>query len=85
MTSKAAKHLPEDRLVILAVDPGWVEAVVPTEYDWHTVIWTPTAGWACTCPAKTTACAHLLAVRSVVAPRHDEPRPAPPTTQEATP
>jgi uncharacterized Zn finger protein len=70
--SKAAKHLPEDRLVVLEVTPGYVDALVPTGYDWHSVRWTVDTGWTCTCPARTTACGHLLAVRSIVAPRPDD-------------
>lgn len=63
---RANQGLLEGRLVLLDVQPGHVRARWRGEGHVHRLGWT--AGrWHCTCPVRTDACSHLLALRRVVA------------------
>ena len=65
--SKATRYLIEGRIVITAVAPAHVTAIARGDGTLHRVTWHPhRGGWSCTCPARSD-CAHLLAVRRVVA------------------
>lgn len=83
MTDARAPYMPDVPLLILAVGPEAVDAVVvanrsgrrATDQSFR-VTWTPAAGWRCTCPATTSGCSHLGAVRAIVV--------APPAAAQAT-
>lgn len=64
--AKARRYLGEGRLVLTRVDPLRVIGACRGDGAIHTVTYTQRT-WACTCPARTDQCAHLLAVRLVVA------------------
>lgn len=65
--AKGARYLAEGRVVVTRVEPGRVTARVRGDGAIHRVSWSPSSGWECSCPARSDRCAHLLAVRSVVA------------------
>lgn len=65
-SAKARRYLCEGRVVLHRVDRIRVVASVRGDGTIHRVAYSRRA-WTCTCPARTAACAHLLAVRLVVA------------------
>lgn len=72
--AKARRYLTEGRLVLEDVRGELVRSVVRGDGAIHAQRWTPAAGWSCSCPASSTACAHLQAVRLVVAVDLPTPR-----------
>jgi len=52
-------------LLITHVSPTGVDALTTDTRGTWRVTHRPTEGWACTCPAKSTACGHIAAVRQV--------------------
>jgi hypothetical protein len=66
MTDRRAAFLPDQRLLILHVDSELVDAIAHGERESFRVWWTPGAGWRCSCPAISSACGHIGAVRAVV-------------------
>lgn len=63
---KARRYLTEGRVIVSRVSSSLVVASCRGDGAIHRV--TYTAGmWRCTCPVRTDQCAHLLAVRLVVA------------------
>lgn len=64
--AKASRYLTEGRLIVTRVHQGRVTSSCRGEG--HIWLQAHTAGaWRCTCPARSTACSHLIALRRVVA------------------
>lgn len=66
--TKATRYLGEGRLVIRELDED--AGVVQADVRGAGAVWTcghDSTGWFCDCPARTDQCAHLVAVRLVVA------------------
>lgn len=64
--AKACAYLAEGRVIVTGVSVGYCTATVRGTGVLHRV--TFTAGeWSCSCPSRSTSCAHLRAVRLVVA------------------
>jgi len=64
--AKAKRYLVEGRIVLERANPGGCVATVRGEghryrVEHHRGL------WSCSCPARGERCAHLLAVKSVVA------------------
>lgn len=64
--AKARRYLTEGRLVLTRVDRSRVAGVCRGDGAVHQVSYAQRV-WSCTCPARSERCAHLLAVRLVVA------------------
>jgi uncharacterized Zn finger protein len=63
---KARRYLCEGRVILTRVTPSLVVAHVRGDGTVHRCSYL--AGvWSCSCPVRTDQCAHLLAVRLVVA------------------
>ena len=65
--AKARRYVTEGRLVLEHVTAAALRSTCRGDGALHRQAWTPAAGWSCSCPASSTACAHLQAVRLVVA------------------
>ena len=63
---KARRYLVEGRVILHRVDRHRVEATCRGDGTVHRSTYRH-GSWSCTCPARTATCAHLLAVRLVVA------------------
>lgn len=79
---KARRLLVEGRVVVDAVQPGLVVAVVRGSGELYVVSWRR-GGWLCTCPVRGR-CSHLLAVQTVTAPVRPDGTPwnAPPALEQ---
>jgi uncharacterized Zn finger protein len=64
--AKARRYLCEGRVVLSRVDPLRVVAACRGDGTVYQIAYAQHV-WSCTCPARTDQCAHLLAVRLVVA------------------
>jgi uncharacterized Zn finger protein len=64
--TKAMRYLIEGRCILRHVDGDRVVARVRGR-EVYDVEHQAGSGWSCSCPARTTRCAHVLAVSSVVA------------------
>ena len=64
--SKAGRYLTEGRIIIRSVSDGMVTALARGDGAFYEVTGDQDV-WACTCPARSLRCSHLLAVRRVVA------------------
>lgn len=65
--TKARRYLVESRLTITEVNQRRVRATCRGEGAIYRLGW-EAGQWGCTCPARSTRCSHLLALKSVVAP-----------------
>lgn len=63
--AKARRYLTEGRVIVTAVAPGTVTAIVRGDGVRHVTSWRH-GEWTCTCPARSVCC-HLLAVRTITA------------------
>lgn len=63
---KARRYLTEGRVIVQAVRPGAVAATVRGDGRVYACAFLADS-WACSCPALTDQCAHLIAVRLVTA------------------
>jgi uncharacterized Zn finger protein len=65
---KGLRYLAQARVRILEAheDEGLLSAEVRGNGSIYIVCHEPEMGWSCTCPAKTIACAHVLACQQVV-------------------
>ena len=64
--TKAMRYLVEGRCIIRIVDEDRVVARVRGR-EVYDVEWSHGSGWSCSCPARSTHCAHRLAVAHVTA------------------
>lgn len=70
---KARRYLTEGRVIVHRVTPSLVVASCRGDGTMHRCRYE--AGiWSCTCPVRSNGCAHLLAVRLVVAVDLDDGR-----------
>jgi uncharacterized Zn finger protein len=65
--SKGRRYLCEGRLHVETVHPHGVAATCRGDGVRYQLGWQPGPGWWCTCPVLTDQCAHLIALRLVVA------------------
>lgn len=66
---KSARYLAEGRLTITLVSGDHVTAVCKGSGESYQLGHEPGRGWHCDCPARSNACAHLLALQSVTVRR----------------
>jgi hypothetical protein len=64
--AKARRYLIEGRLVVELVDRARVVATCRGDGTLYRLGW-DRGRWWCDCPARSDSCAHLVALRSVVA------------------
>lgn len=64
--AKARRYLTEGRVILERVTPVMVVAAVRGDGTVHRCAYLDHR-WSCTCPVPSDQCAHLLAVRLVVA------------------
>jgi uncharacterized Zn finger protein len=65
--AKGRRYLTEGRVIVTHVRPGTVvRAVVRGDGALHRCGW-DAGTWWCQCPARSDACAHLVALRLIVA------------------
>lgn len=70
---KARRYLTEGRVIVERVTQKIVVATVRGDGTVHRCVYLAGA-WSCTCPVRSDQCAHLLAVRLVVAVDLEENR-----------
>lgn len=70
--SKAKRYLAEGRLVIIETRPGYVEATARGDGAIHRLGYLR-GRWWCACPARSTQCSHLRALRLVTCPDLPDP------------
>ncbi|SDP46270.1 hypothetical protein SAMN05660199_03953 [Klenkia soli] len=64
--AKGRRLLTEGRLNVRSVTAAEIVAVCRGDSaEVYAAGWAPGPGWTCTCPARTTECAHLVALRLV--------------------
>lgn len=65
--AKGRRYLVEGRLTVRQVDRtrGVLAHVRGDSGLTYRCEWAPDLGWLCNCPARTSACAHLVALRLV--------------------
>lgn len=72
--AKGRRLLVEGRVRLVSVNGGRVEARVRGDSAAaYRVRHVPGAGWACTCPATSRRCSHVLAVQLVTVVDRPEP------------
>ena len=64
--SKGRRYLTEGRLLVRRVDKQAIDARCRGDSGEVYELGADAGGWACTCPARTDRCAHLLALKLVV-------------------
>ena len=64
--TKSLRYLVEGRVILRFVNDSQVRARVRGR-EVYDVEHQAGSGWSCSCPARTSRCAHVLAVSSVVA------------------
>lgn len=63
---KGRRYLAEGRLTVRHVSHSGAVAFVRGDSALtYRAEWSPDLGWLCNCPARTDACAHLVALRLV--------------------
>lgn len=70
--AKARRYLGEGRLLVLRVDGPIIRACCRGDGQVYSLGYDPRHGWHCSCPARSRACAHLLALRLVTAVAPDD-------------
>lgn len=70
--AKARRYLAEGRLLILHVHGPLIRAACRGDGQVYRLGHDPRHGWWCDCPARSRACAHLLALRLVTAVAPDD-------------
>ena len=62
-------ELPSRKVIVEVVDPQrqLVRAAVRGDGHLHRATYDPRRGWACSCPARSDQCCHLVALRRIIA------------------
>lgn len=77
VVEKGRRYVSEGRLIVTAIEGDHIAARCRGGGRAYALGHTPLRGWHCSCPARTTLCAHLHALQLVVVTNRQTERTAP--------